>query len=230
MSINCIIIDDEPLAIKVLEQHISNVNDLQLIRTFENPMDAVDILKSQHIDLIFLDIQMPLITGIDFVKTTPIPAKIIFTTAHRNYAIESYELDVVDYLLKPVSFPRFLKAVNKFKELTFNGNTENHLISKEPCIFVNSNKKHLKVDFKSILYIDSIKDYIRIHLEEKTVVTKEKISAFIEKLPDNFIRVHRSYIVNRNRITAFTAKDIEIGEIEIPIGNSYKEYVFDLLE
>ncbi len=228
MGINCIIIDDEPLAIKILEQYISNVNDLHLKDTFENPINAHDILKSGNIDLVFLDIQMPLITGIDFIKSTEINAKIIFTTAHRNYAIESFELDVIDYLLKPISFPRFLKSINKFKEITTLKENKSESQIKDDFIYVNSNKKHLKIDFNSILYIDSIKDYIRIHLDEKSVVTKEKISSFLDKLPQNFIRVHRSYIVNKNKVSAFTAKDIELGQIEIPIGKNFKEEVTKL--
>ncbi len=225
MSINCIIIDDEPLAIKVIEQYISNVSILNLKGTFENPMEAQELLNSNDIDLIFLDIQMPLITGIDFLKTIKINSKVIFTTAHRNYAIESYELDAVDYLLKPISFPRFLKAINKYEEISLDKNYKLESRSDDNFIYVNSNKKNIKIDFDSVLYIDSIKDYIRIHTSEKTIVTKEKISSFIDKLSEDFIRVHRSYIVNKNKVTAYTAKDIEIEDIEIPIGNYYKDEI-----
>ena len=231
MEINCIIIDDEPLAIKIIEQYISSVNDLILKGTFENPIEAQDLLKTNDVDLVFLDIQMPLITGIDFMKSTKLNSKVIFTKAHRNFAIESYELDIVDYLLKPISFPRFLKSVNKYREsFASKVNTSNLSADDDNFIYVNSNKKYLKVDFDSILYIDSIKDYIKIHTSKETIVTKEKISSFLEKLPKNFIRIHRSYIVNKNKISAFTAKDVEIGKIEIPIGSNFKEEVKKLRE
>jgi len=226
MTIKCVIIDDEPLAIKVLEQHLGKIPDLTLIGSFNNPVDALNFLESQKVDLLFLDIQMPLLTGLDYIKNTNIKPKIIFTTAYREYAMEGYELDVIDYLLKPISFPRFLKAINKYKEVYSSSESlinkkNNKLESKS--IYVNVNKKHLRIDFDSILYIDSAKDYIRIHTKERSFTTKEKISVFLEKLPSNFIRVHRSYIVNKDKITAFTANDVEIDKIEIPIGNSYKQ-------
>ena len=228
MNIKCIIIDDEPLAIKVLEQHIGKTTGLELIATFENAVLATEAVQSLEIDLMFLDIEMPLITGIDFIKNTNIQAKVILTTAYREYAIEGYELDVVDYLLKPISFSRFFKSVNKYKDSLNRLNKPLSLSDeKEPTnhIFVNSNKRYLKIEFSNILYIDSLKDYIRIHTDKKTITTKDKLSSFTEKLPNTFLRVHRSFIVNKEKITAFNAKDIEIGNIEIPIGESYKQSV-----
>ncbi|MEM9362488.1 MAG: LytTR family DNA-binding domain-containing protein [Bacteroidota bacterium] len=225
MTINCIIIDDEPLAIDILVQYIGNIDDLNLKGTFENPMGAQELLKIGVVDLIFLDIQMPLITGIDFIKSTKLKAGIIFTTAHRNYAIESYELDVVDYLLKPISFSRFLKSVNKYKEAHTPVHNKTESAISNDFIYVNVNKKHVKVTFNEILYVDSLKDYIKIHTSETQIVTKEKIGSFLEKLPENFIRVHRSYIVNKNHVTAITAKDVEIDKIEIPIGSNFKHEI-----
>ncbi|MEM8845610.1 MAG: LytTR family DNA-binding domain-containing protein [Bacteroidota bacterium] len=230
MTLNCIIIDDEPLAVDILVQYIGNIDDLNLKGTFENPLEAQALLKTEEIDLIFLDIQMPLITGIDFIKSTKLNAGIIFTTAHRNYAIESYELDVFDYLLKPISFSRFLKSINKFKEVRNPIYNKPKSSTSSDFIYVNVNKKHIKVAFDEILYVDSLKDYIKIHFSEKQIVTKEKISSFLEKLPENFIRVHRSYIVNKNHITAITAKDVEIDKIEIPIGSNYKDEIRKLKE
>ena len=233
MNIKCIVIDDEPLAIKVLEQHILKVPDLELVATFQSPIEAIEVLKDSDISLLFLDIQMPVLTGIDFVKTTNLNAKVVFTTAYRDYAIESFELDVIDYLLKPISFTRFFKAINKYKQTTFVSKealssinpieTDNH-------IYVNSNKKYIKIDFDQILYIESIKDYIRIHTTGNAIITKDKISAFEEKLPATFLRIHRSYIVNKINITAFTAKDVEIGKIEVPIGERYKAEVLESLK
>lgn len=231
--IRCLIIDDEPLAIEVIKIHVSQLKELQLINTFNNPIEALEILKTGTVDLIFLDIEMPLLSGIDFLKTIPNVPKVIFTTAYRHYAIESYELDVVDYLLKPISFSRFFKAINKYKSSTHipvatitpvdEEVTNNHM-------YVNANKKHIKIEFDDILYIESIKDYIRIHLANSTVVTKESISNFENKLPSEFLRIHRSFIANTNKITAFTKVDIEIGTKEIPIGASYKENVISFLK
>ena len=223
------IVDDEPLAIQLLTAHIYQMPELELVATAENPIEAIRLLKEHTIDLLFLDIQMPVLTGIELVKTLQNPPGVIFTTAYREYAVESYELDVVDYLMKPITFIRFLKAVNKF--LGQNQNSPSHTIPSKTeettpeSIYVNVNKKYVKVTFSDILYIESVKDYIHIHKADETVITKDKISEFAEKLPDNFFRVHRSFIVNRQMITAFTAHDVEIGEKEIPIGGSYKDEV-----
>lgn len=226
MAIQCIIIDDEPLAIAVIKSHVAQVPDLKLVATFQNPVEAFEILKAESIDLIFLDIEMPLLTGIDFAKELQGAPKIIFTTAYRHYAIESYELDVIDYLLKPISFTRFFKAINKCRTSTTTSSVPEIPVQKELVhdhIYVNANKKYIKVLFDDILYIESVKDYIRIHTTSDRVITKEKLSDFDAKLPFSFIRTHRSYIVNTTKITAFTAVDVEIGTQEIPIGASYKE-------
>ncbi|WP_299367262.1 LytTR family DNA-binding domain-containing protein [Winogradskyella sp.] len=233
MTIRCIAIDDEPLALEVIKSHMDQIPDLELVASLNNPINAVEILNSNPIDLIFLDIEMPILSGIEFIKTLKSPPKVILTTAYRNYAIESYELDVVDYLLKPISFKRFFKAITKYKSLSAvrdpliqNKTTEDSL----DHLYVNSNKKHIKISFSEILYIESIKDYIRIILENSNVVTKETISNFETKLPKQFVRVHRSYIVNISKVTAFTKIDVEIGAIEIPIGAIYKNSVFDILK
>ncbi|MEL6559329.1 MAG: LytTR family DNA-binding domain-containing protein [Bacteroidota bacterium] len=234
MPINCIIIDDEPLAIQVLETHLKEIPDVAILATFQNPVKALDHLKTEKVDLIFLDIQMPLLTGIDFLKSTSDLPGVIFTTAFRNYAIESYELDVIDYLLKPISFTRLFKAVNKFKSQrnlpVSTPSQDQFTAAVNDHIYVNANKKFVKVLFNDILYIESMKDYIKIHTVSNQVVTKDKLSAFEEKLPDHFIRLHRSFLVNMREITAFTAMDVEIGKKEIPIGNSYKQYVLEKLK
>ncbi len=235
--IKCIIVDDEPLAIKLITRHVNELPSLSLVASFQNPLEAFDLLKKESIDLIFLDIQMPVLTGIDFVKSLPNPPGIIFTTAFRNYAVESYELNVVDYLVKPITFTRFLKSVNKFidQQSAPTTNSTVAISSQDPNkssnhLYVNSNKKHIKVDFDQILFVESIKDYVRIHTHQKNIITKDKISEFEKKLPDNFLRIHRSFIVNTDRITAFTAHDVEIEEREIPIGGSYKTGVMERLK
>lgn len=233
--ITCIIVDDEPLAIQIIEQHLCQINDLELIGTFQNPLEAFSFLQANSVDLVFLDIQMPLLTGIDLVKSLPNAPKVIFTTAHRNYAIESYELDVVDYLLKPVTFIRFFKAINKLRALqelptsTMETSSSSSAISHDH-IYVNANKKYIKVLFHEIHYVESLKDYIRIHTDDQPIITKDRISEFEKKLPDNFLRIHRSFIVNTSKISAFTSKDVEIDVQEIPIGESYKKEVLVFLK
>lgn len=229
MSIKCIVIDDEPLAIKVLEKHIMKVPDLELVSTFDNPISAGHFLQNTSVDLLFLDIQMPEVTGIDFIKNTTIQPKVILTTAYREYALEGYELDIIDYLLKPISFIRFYKSINKYKTLNAatNGNDTSSSLEIDKTsdhIFVNSNKKMVRIEFNNMLFIDSIKDYVRIHTADEIIITKDKISTFIEKLPSNFLRVHRSYIVNTKKIAALTSKDVILLDgMEIPIGASFKD-------
>lgn len=233
MAITCIIIDDEPLAIQIIESHIAQVPDLECIASFQNPVEAMELLKTQKVDLMFSDIEMPLVTGIEFVKSLQNSPKVIFTTAYRNYAIESYELDVVDYLLKPIPFARFFKAVNRYRNVVALAVVSKPTVEEtivNDHIYVNANKKYVKILFTDILYIESIKDYVRIHTTSDRVVTKDTLSNFEKKLPTQFLRVHRSYMVNIQMITAFTAVDVELGTIEIPIGASYKTAVLDTLK
>ncbi|NER13696.1 response regulator [Leptobacterium flavescens] len=231
-TINCVIIDDEPLAIELLETYIEQLPACKLLASFKNAVAASDFIRDHKVDLLFLDIQMPVLSGMDFLRSLSNPPRVIFTTAYRDYAVESYELNVVDYLLKPFTFERFFKAVNKFQESGEVASTETtEKTGKEPGhIFVRHNKKHLKLNFNEILYLESIKDYIRIHTENKRIVLKDKISGFYEQLPKHiFIRTHRSYVVNREKITAYTMNDVEIGDLEIPIGGLYKDEVLKQL-
>lgn len=234
MKTKCIIIDDEPLAIALIEDHVSKFSNLEIVATCQNAIEGFEVLKSHQIDLIFLDIQMPMLTGIEFLKSLRNPPKVIFTTAYREYAIESYELDVIDYLLKPISFDRFFKAINKYFKIVETKSitviAESKLDDSTRHIYVNMNKKHHKILFADILYAESLKDYVRIHTLDATIITKDKISSFEKKLPSFFLRTHRSYIINSEKITAFTAQDIEIGDIEIPIGISYKKGVLEVLK
>lgn len=236
MSIKCLIIDDEPLAIKLIKRHVEQVPSLELVDTFQNPLAAFELIKKEKIDLLFLDIQMPVLTGLEFVKALQNPPSVIFTTAYRDYAVESFELNIVDYLVKPITFTRFLKAVlkyeNQIQKIESPAPTPLTILPKAPTsdhLFVNANKKHIKISFEDILYIESIKDYVRIHTKETSTMTKFKISEFEKKLPENFLRIHRSFIVNTYQITAYTAHDVEIGDKEIPIGGSYKIVVGERL-
>ena len=236
MKTRCLIVDDEPLAIQLLEAHIAQVSMLEVVGTANNALEALEALKTVQIDLVFLDIQMPMLTGVEFLKSLAQPPKVIFTTAYREYAMEGYELNIVDYLLKPITFERFFKAINKYLDSrtpTPSQAVETPQAIKEADsghLFINVNKKHIKVAFQDILYIESLKDYIKIHLPGQSLMTKEKISEFNQSLPDHFLRVHRSFIVNAKKVTAFTAQDVEIGDIEIPIGVSYKQAVLEGLK
>lgn len=217
----CIIVDDEELARELMERHLSQLEDFKLVASCASAIEAFKVLKEEKVDLIFLDIEMPLLKGTDFLKNLNISSKVIFTTAFREYALEGYELNVVDYLLKPIIFTRFLKAVHKFLESVKTG--INDSVNKH--IYIQSNKKNIKIILDDVLYIESLKDYLQIHLENKKILFKGGITAFEKELNHQFLRVHRSYIVNINKISAYTKNDIEIGEIEIPISDSYKEKV-----
>lgn len=230
MKTNCIIIDDEPLAIELIESHIAQLAYLKVVGTFKNAVDALKFIKTNQVDLLFLDIQMPLITGVEFLKSVDIAPKVILTTAYREYAIEAFDLNVVDYLLKPITFERFFKAINKYFDSLPSAPLQDQFKSsplpENNFIYVRADKKNIKVMLADILYVESIKDYIKICTTEKTILVKERISAFGDQLPKQaFLRVHRSYIVNKQKITAYTNYDIEIGSIEIPIGGMFKEQV-----
>ena len=229
--IKCLIVDDEPLAIDVIKGYVEQVPQLSLIDTCSDAMSAFQIINDRPIDLIFLDIEMPGINGISFIKSLSNPPAVILTTAFREYAIESYEIEVVDYLLKPISFDRFFKAINKhLKSSTVVTGIPSPPEKSGGSIYVYSNKKNLKVYFDDILYVESIKDYITIHTSEAQITSKNTITNFEELLPSTFLRVHRSFIINSSKITAFTHQDIEIGDKEIPIGTSYKRAVLEQLK
>ncbi|TGV04726.1 LytR/AlgR family response regulator transcription factor [Flavivirga rizhaonensis] len=234
MKTKCLIIDDEPLACALIANYVSKIPQLEVLAICHNALEAFEILKVKRVDLLFLDIQMPTLTGIDFLKSLSNTPKVILTTAYREYALESYELEVLDYLLKPIPFERFFQAIDKyFKSVSTQSLKTSHIDpSKEAPNYlqVNMNKKHHRVLFNDIIYAESLKDYVRIHTSEEAITTKEKISVFESMLPPFFIRTHRSYIVNSKKITAFTNQDIELGNIEIPIGISYKHRVFELLK
>lgn len=230
----CIIVDDEPLAIEVIESHIDKLDDVEVVAKCSNALSAFEILQKQHIDLIFLDIQMPKLTGIDFLKTLRNPPKVIFTTAYREFALESYDLNAVDYLLKPISFDRLLKAMGKVYEqqpTSISSLKSPTTSTKEDAyIYVKADKKMVKIKLMEVLYIESLKDYVRIKTIDKTIITHQKISYLEEKLPESeFLRVHRSYLIAINKVDSFTASTIEIGDHEIPIGRNYKNLVVQSL-
>lgn len=233
MKYKCLIIDDEVLARKLIETHLLQLNDFELVASCSSAIKASEILQNEPIDLLFLDIEMPVLNGTDFFKNLVHKPKVIFTTAYRDYAIEGFELDAVDYILKPITFHRFFKGIEKFRNLQKNvvlpQTTANNNESIVSFIYVRKNRKQVKVHFNAILYIESIKDYIRIHTENETHITKHSISSFEKKLDNRFIRIHRSYIINKDKITAYTKSDIEIEKIEIPIGDNFRKNITDFL-
>lgn len=231
MKIKCLVVDDEPLAAKVIESYINKIEYLELVAKCPNAVSAFNHLSSSKIDLMFLDIKMPKITGLDLIKSLSDPPKVILTTAYREYAVESYELDVVDYLLKPVSFERFLKAVGKATKQQVDNKTERGKKASEEYIFVKSNKKQIKIYLKDILYIEGLKEYLRIVTTEEKVICYLALAYMVEKLPsDQFIRVHRSYIVNLKNIKSFSSTEVNIAGKTIPIGRHYKQSALSTLE
>jgi DNA-binding LytR/AlgR family response regulator len=235
-KITCVVIDDEPLAIEVLESYIKEIDSLELTAKFSNVIEAIQFFQTNKIDLLFLDIQMPKLTGIDFLKSLQNPPKVILTTAYRDYALQGYDLNVLDYLLKPISFERFVIAINKFPS-----DKPQPLITTQPTVITNasfeqsflylkSDKKMVKVFLKDILYIESLKDYVKVKTTDQQIITHQKISYLEERLPDEkFIRIHRSYIIAIDKIRSYNATFIEINTEELPIGRLYKDDVMKLL-
>ncbi len=227
----CVIIDDEELARNLIKNHLSQLDGFELVATCETAIEASRVMQQQPVDLLFLDIEMPVLRGTDFFKNLIAKPSVIFTTAYRDYAIDGFELNAVDYLLKPITFGRFFKAIEKFLAMQVNDLSQFSIpiqSEKPNYIFIRKDRKQVKVFFNDILYVESLKDYIKIHLSDQNHLTKQRISSFLELLDSRFYRVHRSYIVNKDKITAFTKHDIEIGTIEIPIGENFKHVLSKL--
>jgi DNA-binding LytR/AlgR family response regulator len=236
MKTKCIIIDDEPLARDLIRNHLEKLDNFEIVAECGDAMKALQELRDKKIDLMFMDIQMPQITGIEFLKILKNPPKVIITTAFREYALDGFDLDVVDYLLKPITFERFLKSVNKYYQVTqeevqnVTPVTEVNP-SDDAFIYVKENKRVIKVLLSDILYIEGLSEYIQIYTDKKKIVTKASMTNFEEKLPgDAFLRIHKSFIVSISRIEAFTAHTIEVPGKELPIGRSYKNSVLAALQ
>lgn len=235
MKKRCLIVDDEPLARKVIKSHLKDFSDIEIAGECENALQAGEFLRKEKIDLMFLDIEMPKISGFEFLKSVKNPPKIIVVTAYRNYALKSYEYDVVDYLLKPVSFERFYKAVNKFfkqlKQSEIEVMTDDNLSETNTFVYLNEDKTIHKFFLKDILYIESYREYIKVHTFENAVLTKMSITKIEEQLKDfDFIRIHKSFVVSVAKIKAFNARTIFITDQELPIGRTYKNEVMKKLK
>lgn len=227
MKIKCIVIDDEPLAISIIKNYLKSINNLELIGSYSNPIEALNSIENNEVDVMFLDINMSQMNGLDFLKTLTVRPLVVITTAYREYAVESFDLDVLDYLVKPIPFERFVKAINKitnrFNVLNDKPN-ENALIN-EPFIFLKVDKKLMKIMLNDILYIESLKDYIKVITKLGDYLVHKSMTSISEELPkDNFIRIHRSYTIAINKITSIEGNSVEIGKRRIPIGRNYLPY------
>ena len=232
--INCIIVDDEPVARDILKSHLQKVDAVNVVATCKNAIEAFNEISSNQINLIFLDINMPEISGLSFAKSINKNIKVIFTTAYREYAIEGFDIQAVDYLLKPISFERLLQSVNKYLGENSSESIENTveiIQEKSDFIFVRADRKMVKINFSEINYIESFSDYIKIYVADKTIVTRETITNIEAKLPQkDFLRIHRSYIASISKIESFTNEFIEVKKKALPISRSYKKDVLVRLE
>ncbi|SEB67866.1 DNA-binding response regulator, LytR/AlgR family [Tenacibaculum sp. MAR_2009_124] len=234
-QVNCIIIDDEPMAREILTTYIDKIPNLNLLKSCSSAMDGIHAINDHAIDLVFLDINMPEISGLTFAKSIQKNIKIVFTTAYREYAVEGFDLQAIDYLLKPIAFDRFLRAVNKLLETSnlvkeVKPKLYSNLNQTNDFIFLRSDRKMIKMDFSDILYVESLSDYVKVHTASKTIVTRETISNIENKLPNHyFIRVHRSFIVSIKQIVSYTNEYIEINKKAVPISRTYKEEVLQKL-
>lgn len=222
----CIIVDDELHAREVINNHLELLPSLQLLSAFDNSIDALNFLLQHEVDLLFVDIQMPKILGTDLVKSLANPPRVIFTTAHKDYAFEGFELNAVDFLLKPISLDRFLKAVQKALSLDMPAQTNlvQESIRESPFVVIRADRMNHKVSLSSILYVECIKDYLKVFTDDKCLMTKIPLGSFLQMLPKkDFIRVHRSFLVSKKKIESFNSYYIKIQGEEIPIGPNYRE-------
>ena len=226
-TMKCLVVDDEPLAAGLICSYVETVSELELAGTCHSALDALTLLRQQPIDLIFLDIQMPRLTGLEFLRTLSHPPAVIITTAYREYAVEGFELDVVDYLVKPVTLERFLKAVGKVIHRQQQTPIPAQGFTEAAYVYYKVDRQMIKVYLQDVCWIESLKDYIRIVLKDgRNLITYQRISYAEEKLPSAlFLRIHRSYIVARNQITSYDAQTVSLCQQKIPIGKSYKQHV-----
>ncbi len=225
--INCLVVDDEPMARNGLIEHIRQIDFLFPVAECKSAMEATTWLQKKNIDLIFLDIQMPKLTGIDFIKTSPALPAVIFTTAYPEYAIEGYELDILDYLLKPVSFNRFLKAALKAQEF-LGARTRHEISASEDFFFIKCNQKIEKITMADVLYVEGMSNYIIIHTKQKKYIAYLTFKGIEDRLPQNlFIRIHKSFLVSINAIQSIEANEIRLEKVSLPVSKNYKEEVMN---
>ncbi|WP_163399820.1 LytR/AlgR family response regulator transcription factor [Flavobacterium fluviatile] len=227
MKIKCLLIDDEPLAIKVLQNYFTNFPDFEVIGTFNNSLEALDFINSTPVDAVFLDINMPMMTGFELISLIENKTKVIITTAFREFAAESYDLDVLDYLVKPIPLPRFIKCINKITtEYNLKNNIKTEISKGDAHIFIKVDKKMMKINIEDILFVEGMKEYIKIVTSDKTYITHKSLTAQTEELPnDKFIRIHKSYVIALNKVKSIEGNRVQILSYTIPIGRNYSKDV-----
>ena len=235
MKLRCLLIDDEPPALKVLSSYISNIDGLEIVAQCKNAIEALDVLRQKTVDVIFLDIKMPKILGTDFLKNLSHPPKVIFVTAYRDYAVDGYELDAVDYLVKPVSFERFFRAITKLNRLVGQVAPRATINAKENSdgfVYLKVGRDMKKVFLDDIVYVEGWKDYVKVFLaNNKTILVRQSISATENLLSDHmFLRVHRSFVVSLDKVTGYNGVSVQLATKEIPIGRLYKQIVMEKLQ
>lgn len=227
MKIKCVLVDDEPLAIKVLQNYFTNFSDFEIIGTFNNALEALDFINNNTVDTVFLDINMPMMTGFELISLIENKTKVVITTAFREFAAESYDLEVLDYLVKPIPLPRFIKCINK---ITFEFNLKNNIktdaLRMDPHIFIKVDKKMMKVNIDEILFVEGMKEYIKIVTVDKTYIIHRSLTSLSEELPfDQFIRIHKSFTIAINKVKSIEGNRIQIHSYIIPIGRNYSKEV-----
>ncbi|KAF2340810.1 LytR/AlgR family response regulator transcription factor [Flavobacterium tistrianum] len=227
MKIKCVLIDDEPLAIKVLQNYFTNFTDFEVIATFNNSLEALDFINSTSVDAVFLDINMPMMTGFELISLIENKTKVIITTAFREFAAESYDLDVLDYLVKPIPLPRFIKCINKITtEYNLKNNIKVETTKGDSHIFIKVDKKMMKINIEEILFVEGMKEYIKVVTPDKTYITHKSLTSLSEELPaDRFLRIHKSYVIALNKVKSIEGNRVQIQSYNIPIGRNYSKEV-----
>ncbi|QDK79984.1 response regulator transcription factor [Spirosoma sp. KCTC 42546] len=231
MKIKCLLVDDEPIALTILAAYVQKIDILDLVGQCSSAVEAFTILQSKPVDLLFLDIQMPQLSGLDLLRTLSNPPKTIITSAYREYAVEGYELDVLDYLIKPIPFDRFIKAVGKMITQRLAVSLPNSQPDEEPFIFVKEDRKLVRVDLRDIISLESLRDYVKIRTSTQEIVTRQSISYYEELLPaEQFMRIHRSFLVALAKIRAITDCQLEVPGQTLPVGRNYRNQVLEQLQ
>ncbi|WP_299535948.1 LytTR family DNA-binding domain-containing protein [Ulvibacterium sp.] len=231
-QIRCLILDDEPIAITVIESHLNEFKDLEIIAKCRSASEAFEVLRKEKVDLIFLDIEMPKLDGLSFLKSLKDPPLVLITTAHRNFALDGFELDVVDYLLKPIPLDRLMQAIAKVRrQLRTDQEYRSHGFDPLPYIFVKSDRENVKINLRDIRYIESLKNHVKIVTDQKNHITMVSIGEMQHKLPKSlFLRIHRSFLVNLSHIQNYTNTYVVIDRKSFPLGNVYKNTVLEVLD
>ena len=231
MKIKCLLVDDEPIALDILAAYVHQVEALELVGKCRSAVDAFTVLQSKPVDLLFLDIQMPRLSGLELLRTLPNPPQTIITSAYREYALDGYELNVLDYLIKPIPFERFMKAVGKvftYKQVI---PLSNQVAEEEPFLFVKEDRQLIRIALRDIVFLESLRDYVKITTLTQQVVTRQTLGYYEELLPrEQFIRIHRSFMVAKAKIRSMTDTRMEVSGHTLPIGRYYKPHVFDQLQ